>query len=99
MAHPRGTPTAHPANPPLSDRLDPTRYPFGGALAVGGVRAVGGERAALATLTFEEERREVLESVLQAMAGDQDRERSMACRYLLRHLTRLAPLQAGLLVS
>ena len=37
----------------------------------------------------EEERREVLESVLQAMAATEpepDPDRTAACRYLLRHL-------------
>jgi hypothetical protein len=36
---------------------------------------------------LEEERREVLESVLQAMAtAEPDPDRTAACRYLLRHL-------------
>ena len=38
---------------------------------------------------LEEERREVFESVLQAMATmDPDPDRTAACRYLLRHLAR-----------
>jgi len=48
--------------------------------------------------TFEEERREALESVLQAMAAEgPDAARSAACDYLLRHLTRArsTPLQLG----
>jgi hypothetical protein len=36
---------------------------------------------------WEEERREVLDSVLQAMAATKpDPDRTAACRYLLRHL-------------
>ncbi|HYW42870.1 MAG TPA: hypothetical protein VE959_08440 [Bryobacteraceae bacterium] len=73
------------AIPPPAGRLDPGGYPF------------GTRRAAF---TFDEERREMLESVLEAMAGPQsDADRSVACRYLLRHLTKLTSVQAGLLVS
>jgi len=47
--------------------------------------------------TFEEERREALESVLQAMAaGGRDAARTAACNYLLRHLTRPSvPMSGG----
>jgi hypothetical protein len=39
--------------------------------------------------TFEQERREVLESVLEALAEERpDPGRSAACSYLLRHLMR-----------
>lgn len=41
---------------------------------------------------LEEERREVFESVLQAMATTEpDPDRTAACRYLLRHLVLGAP--------
>ena len=42
---------------------------------------------------LDEERREVLESVLQAMAtAEPDPDRTAACRYLLRHLALGSPL-------
>ena len=44
---------------------------------------------------FEEERREVFESVLQAMAATEpDADRTAACRYLLRHLALGSPREA-----
>jgi hypothetical protein len=89
MASFRGTEAALQAIAPLGGRLDPEKYPIGAWRA-----------APRAAFTFEEERSEMLEGVLEAMAGPPaDAERAVACRYLLRHLTQLTSVQARLLVS
>lgn len=52
----------------------------------------GGEPLSAARSTFEQERREVLESVLEALAEEGfDAGRRAACSYLLRHLMRRPP--------
>jgi hypothetical protein len=56
-----------------------------------GVADTGGPAARLANTSLEEERREVLDSVLDAMAGNPpDPDEMAACRHLLKRLAETA---------
>jgi hypothetical protein len=56
-----------------------------------GVSPTGGPGARPANTSFEEERREVLDSVLDAMAGNPpDPDEMAACRHLLQRLAETA---------
>ena len=60
-------------------------------IAVGGVPGLRGPAGPPDTTTLEEERREIVASVLDALAGNlADPDEMAACSYLLKHLSQTA---------